>query len=172
MRVDAGATVPLTYVPPFPTYPPETAWMRQERSDIPALILSEHGAARVAYMPADIDRRYSREHLPDHANLLANVIRWAVKDQMPVRVEGPGLIDCHMYRQGTRTILHLVNLTSAATWRAPLEELIPVGPLNVRFQAPLKGTARFLVAGTTTSVRPGQTLVVGPVLDHEVIVVE
>ena len=75
--VDADAIVPLTFVPPFPTYPPETSWMRQPKTDIPGLVLSEHGASRVAYMPADIDRRYAREHLPDHARLIANVVRWA-----------------------------------------------------------------------------------------------
>ena len=67
LTVDAGALVPLTFVPPFPTYPPETAWMRQPTTDIPGLVLSERGRARIAYMPADIDRRYAREHLPDHA---------------------------------------------------------------------------------------------------------
>ncbi len=28
MRIDPGVTIPLTFVPPFPMYPPETAWMR------------------------------------------------------------------------------------------------------------------------------------------------
>ena len=37
--------MPLTFVPPFPTYPPETSWMRQPTTDIPGLVLSEHGAA-------------------------------------------------------------------------------------------------------------------------------
>ena len=40
LRVDAAATVPVTFVPAFPTYPPETAWMRQPSSDIPGLVLS------------------------------------------------------------------------------------------------------------------------------------
>ena len=29
LRVAAGSLVPLSFVPPFPTYPPETSWMRQ-----------------------------------------------------------------------------------------------------------------------------------------------
>ena len=99
--------------------------MREERTDIPGLVLSEQGASRVAFMPADIDRRYAAEHLPDHATLLANVTRWAAGDRLPLTVDGPGLIDCHLYEQPSRLILHLVNLTSEATWRAPLDELIP-----------------------------------------------
>ena len=84
LKVDAKALVPLTFVPPFPTYPPETSWMRQPTSDIPGLVLSEHGRSRVAYMPADIDRRYAREHLPDHARLIANIVRW-VAERRPSR---------------------------------------------------------------------------------------
>jgi hypothetical protein len=174
MRVDAGATVPLTFVPPFPTYPPETAWMRQPSSDIPGLILRERGKSRIAYMPADIDRRYAREHLPDHGNLLANVVRWAA-GSLPLKVEGPGLIDCHLYRQGSRTILHLVNLTNAATWRAPMEEFIPVGPLKVEVESQAgAGSARLLVANTTAPVKAGQRTAIveiPSVRDHEVVVI-
>ena len=80
LKVESTATVPLTFVPAFPTYPPETAWMRQPTTDIPGLILTERGRARVAYMPADVDRRYANEHLPDHAALLANVVRWVANE--------------------------------------------------------------------------------------------
>ena len=138
LKVDARALVPLTFVPPFPTYPPETSWMRQPTSDIPGLVLSEHGRSRVAYMPADIDRRYAREHLPDHARLIANIVRWVASGTVPLSVEGIGLIDCHLYEQPGRTILHVVNLTSEATWRAPVDELIRVGPFKVTMPVPAR----------------------------------
>lgn len=177
LRVDQGAIVPMTYVPPFPTYPPETSWMREPKTEIPGLILSQHGDGRVAYMPADVDRRYAREHLPDHAALLANVVRWTAGANIPLAVQGPGLIDCHLYEQRARRILHLVNLTSEATWRAPLDELIPVGPFTVRIQLASgvrPSTARLLVSGTAKPVQiDGSTAVVGveSILDHEVIVI-
>ncbi len=177
LRVDAGAIVPLTLVPAFPTYPPETAWMREPRSDIPGLVLSQHGAARVAYLPADIDRRYAGEHLPDHAALLANVVRWAAGPGLPLTVEGPGLIDCHLYEQPGRMILHMVNLTSEATWRAPLEELIPVGPFTVKIRlAPRMTTpaARLLVSGAAArvTVESGYAvIVIETIRDHELIVI-
>jgi hypothetical protein len=149
--------------------------MRQPSSNIPALIVSERGNSRVAYMPADLDRRYTREHLPDHGNLLANVIRWTLSDQVPVAVEGPGLIDCHLYRQSGRLILHLVNLTSAGTWRAPVEELIPVGPVTLRINLPVtQSTARLLVSNRTRPVSAtalGATLEIPSILDHEVVVI-
>ena len=155
LNVDAHALVPLTFVPPFPTYPPETSWMRQPTTDIPGLVLSAHGASRVAYMPADIDRRYAREHLPDHARLMVNIVRWLADDTIPLSIDGTGLIDSHLYEQPGRTILHVVNLTSEATWRAPLDELIRVGPFKVTMPVASARTnpgARLLVSGATPAV--------------------
>jgi hypothetical protein len=178
LKVDSDSTVPLTFIPAFPTYPPETAWMRQPKSNIPGLVLSRHGHARVAYMPADIDRRYAREHLPDHAALLANIVRWAAGDSMPLAVEGAGLVDCHLYRQPRRMILHIVNLTSEATWRAPLEELIRVGPFTVKVRLPpelAKPAARLLVSGVDRPItieRGMAVLEIDAILDHEVVVIE
>jgi hypothetical protein len=178
LQVDPSAIVPLTFVPPFPTYPPETTWMRQPKTNIPGLILSQHGSARVAYMPADVDRRYAKEHLPDHAALLANIVRWAAADSVPVVIDGPGLVDCHLYEQPGRMILHLVNLTSEATWRAPLDELIRVGPFKVKVRVPegtADGRARLLVAGgeQPTRIESGMAaLEIAGIVDHEVIVIE
>ena len=115
MRIEPDAIVPLTFIPPFPIYPPETSWMRQPKTNIPAVVLRDRGEARVAYLAADLDRRYGRDNLPDHGRLLANIVRWAAGDRIPLEVRGPGLIDCQLYRQPGRLILHLVNLTNAGT---------------------------------------------------------
>jgi Hypothetical glycosyl hydrolase 6 len=177
LRVDATATVPLTFVPAFPTYPPETSWMRQPKTDVPALVLSQRGRSRVAYLPADIDRRYAKEHLPDHALLLANVIRWATGDRVLLSLEGTGLIDCHLFEQPGRMILHLVNLTSEASWRAPLDELIRVGPFTVKVRLPesvRRPAARLLVSGADRPVTVENGLAViriESILDHEVVVI-
>jgi hypothetical protein len=177
MRTDQGVTIPLTFIPAFPIYPPETSWMRVPKTDIPGLVLSTHGNARVAYLPADIDRRFGRDDLPDHGNLLANIFRWVSENRIPLDVRGSGLIDCHLYRQPGRLILHLVNLTNEGTWRAPLDELIAVGPLEVRVKLPddVKGHgAQYLVSKSkpTVGVRQGwATFEVKSVLDHEVVVI-
>ena len=176
LQVDARATVPLTYVPPFPTYPPETAWMREPVTSIPGLGLSSHGKAHVAYMPAQLDARYYYEHLPDHANLLTNLVRWAAGESIPLHVDGPGLLDCHLYTQGSAWIIHLLNLTSAATWRAPLEELIPVGPLRVKVRLPPGVRLSQVEARVQRWTRPlstaNQTVTfeVRSLLDHEMLV--
>ena len=97
-----------------------------------------------------------------------------VSQQSP---EGPGFIDCHLYRQDDRLILHLVNLTSAGTWRAPIHELISVGPLRVKVQVPPDVRARSLRL-LVGNERPSLTIQNGWasfelkwVLDHEVAVI-
>jgi hypothetical protein len=174
LKTDPGVTVPCTFVPPFPVYPPETAWMREPKTDIPGLVLNR----RVAFLPADIDRRFSRDNLPDHGDLLANIVRWISGSGIPLAVEGRGLIDCNLYTQPGRVIFHMVNLTSAGTWRAPVDELIPIGPFSVKLRLP-EGVAarrvRFLVGGGETApVRERDTVAfeVRSVLDHEVMVIE
>jgi len=175
---ESGAFVPLTFVPPFPIYPPETSWMRDPATTLPALVLNEPpGGGRVAYLPADLDRCYGRDSLPDHGRLLGNLARWGAHDRVPLRVEGAGLIDCHLYRQPGRLILHLVNLSNPGTWRQALHELIPVGPFSVSVQVPDGASgqsARLLVAGGTipTTLNDGwASFQISSILDHEVVVV-
>jgi hypothetical protein len=151
--------------------------MRESDSKLPGLVVSEGaGGSRVAYLAADLDRRYMRELQPDHANLLANLVRWASRDGIPLHVKGAGLVDCHLYQQEGRLVLHVVNLTSAGTWRAPMDELIPIGPLQVKVKLPqgIAGrSAKLLVSVGSTPVtvsRGWAEFPVKSILDHEVIV--
>ena len=175
LRVDAGATIPLTFIPQFPVYPPEKAWMRIPSTDIPGLILRE-GPGRLAFLPADIDRQYGRSNLPDHGNLLRNLVRWAANGDIPLTVEGAGLVDCHLYEQAGGLVLHLVNLTNENTWRQPLDELISIGPLKVSVRMPKHvpdRKVRLLVAGGTVPATRSQGwchFELPHILDHEVVI--
>lgn len=173
LEVSSGATVPLSFVPAVPVMPVEAVWMREPKTTIPGLVLNEHASGgRTAYLPADLDRRFARENLPDHGDLLASIVRWAVRGDVPVRVEGAGLIDCHLYRQPGRMVLHLVNLTSAGTWRTPVHELIPVGPLKISVRATAT-SIRSLVSGRlldVTNAGGWATFTVPPISDHDVLV--
>jgi hypothetical protein len=168
----------LTLVPEFPIMPPENSWMRVPRTEIPALVIREQNGARIAFLPADIDRRYEQGNIPDHGDLLGNLVRWGAKESVPLEVQGPALIDCHLYRQQGRVVLHMVNLTSAGTWRIPVDELISVGPFTVRVKLPegVSGKRLLLaVSGGTASVRRQggwAEFEVKSILDHEVAVLE
>ena len=177
LNVEVIAEVPLTFVPEFPIYPPETAWMREPKTSIPGLVLNASASGRVAFLPADLDRRFARDNLPDHGRLLANIVRWAANHQIPLMVDGPGLIDCHLYRQQQRLILHLVNLTNSGTWRQPVDELIPVGPIHVSVKLPqgVRGQhGRLLVAEKKMSATKSTgwySFEIKSILDHEVVVI-
>jgi hypothetical protein len=173
------AEVPVTFIPDFPAYPPETSWMREPRTDIPGLVLKDSaGGGRRAYFAADLDRRFFRDNLPDHGDLLENVVRWTAKEDIPLQVEGRGLIDCHLYRQRNRLVLHLVNLTSAGTWRSPVHELISIGPLEISVRIPrdVHGRAvRFLVSGERKPVARKADWAgfeMNSLVDHEIAVIE
>jgi hypothetical protein len=172
-----GAAVPATFVPAFPIYPPEFSWMREPRTNIPALVAREHGAGgRTVYLAADIDRVYGLRRLPDHGRLLANAARWAA-GEVPLEIDGPGYVDCHLYRQGSRLIMHLVNLSGANEWPAYVEEHLPVGPLTVRvrWEGPAPVTGHCLVAGGTLACAREAGWAVATLdrlVDHEVIVFE
>jgi Hypothetical glycosyl hydrolase 6 len=178
LDLEPSARVLMTFVPPRPAFPPEAVWSRETKTDIPGLVVSERpGSGRVAYVAADLDRRYARDNLPDLGTLLATLVRWTAHDDVPLVVDGPGFLDCHLYTQPGRLIFHCVNLTNEGTWKSPIDELIPVGPLSVRIRLPedVRGrTARLLVAGRTPKleVRDGWAgFRLDSVLDHEVVVI-
>lgn len=177
--VAENALVPLTLVPAVPVMPVEKVWMREPRTAIPGLVLTAPaGRGRVAYLPADLDRRFARDNLPDHGDLLASVVRWTANEAIPLRIDGAGLVDCHLYRQESRVILHLVNLTNAGTWRTPVHEFISVEPLKVQVTLPsgVSGASvRALVASASVSaevVGGVITFTLPSVRDHEVLVIE
>ncbi|MCX6262261.1 MAG: beta-galactosidase [Bacteroidia bacterium] len=178
LKTDKGTEIMMTFIPAFPIYPPETSWMRIPKTNIPGLILNKLSqGSRVVFLPADIDRQFGRYNLPDHGNLLANIIRWTSNDDFPLLVDGPGLIDCHVYRQEERLVIHFVNLTNAGTWRQPVDELIPVGPLSISIRIP-EGIAgndiNLLVSGKKLKaiINEGWSrFEINTVLDHEVAVI-
>ena len=57
----------------------------------------------MAFLPADLDRRYGMDPLPDHGRLLGNLLRWAAGDQVPFRIDSAGLVGSYIYT-GRRTV--------------------------------------------------------------------
>jgi Hypothetical glycosyl hydrolase 6 len=171
---DAHAQVLMTYVPPSPISPAENSWLRVPKTNIPALIVNVLPGS-VAFLPADLDRQYDHHHLPDPADLIANIVRWTAGDNIPLAVHGPGLIDCNLYQQAGRMIVHLANLNSSP-WRAPVEDFVPIGQIKVRVKLnkDVKGrSARLLVAGKAAPVivSNGWTEITIPTITaHEVVV--
>jgi hypothetical protein len=165
----------LTFVPALPLSPPEDVWFRQAETDIPALICSQSaGGGRVAYLAADLDRRFARDQLPDHGDLLASLVRWSVRGDIPIEVEAPGLIDCRLFRtRRGEYVLHLLNLNNANAWKTPVQELVPTGPVRIRLKAPAPRSAQSLVGERRLAQRrKGEwyEVEIPTISDHEVLV--
>ena len=173
LRVDPDRTVLCTYVPPAAHNTLQTAG-----TDTPALIAGTYGKGRVAFLPADLDRRLMLEPFPDHELLLSNLLRWAVGDDTPLTLEGPGYIGAYLYRQPQRLILHLINGTGVDNGDFITDEYFPVGPLKVRVRIPeaLKPKSlKFQVSERTVSPRilaGSVEFQVPRLVDHEMVVIE
>jgi hypothetical protein len=174
LSVEPGRSVVLTFIPPFPIFPPESSFMNPDRTDQPGLVLGEPGKGRVAYLAADIDRRFSQEQLPDHARLLKNIAEWALHGQQFIRVDGPGFCGVYPYAQSDSTVVHLLNWNFAGAWRAPVVEVPLIGPYRIHLKNPGARRARLLVSGKESAVtlRDGwATAEVPSIAEHEVIVI-
>lgn len=178
IKVDNDTEVLLTYVPQFPVYPPETAWMREPVTNIPGLVTRATGkGGKIIFVPADVDKQYAINNHPDHANLIKNITNWVLGDDIPLRVNGTGLIDVHLYQQKDRLVMHVVNLTSAATWRQPLEEFIAVGPFEFKVRLPEKMRGKNVQLKVSnekidTTVTKGWTaFTIKSLLDHELVII-
>ncbi|MFW6261381.1 MAG: Tat pathway signal protein, partial [Spirochaetota bacterium] len=165
-----------TLVPPFPIYPPEFAWMRTASTSTPALMAgSSASGGRIVLLPADVDRQYGRLRLPDHGNLLAAAVRWTA-GTFPVEVDGPGYLACRLYRHEEGLVLHIVNLSGLNEWPGYVEEILPVGPIEVTVRGDDAGgkRARSLVTGgvyETAGREDGTRSFLVPSLGaHEVVV--
>lgn len=166
-----------TYVPAFPIYPPEFSWMREPYTDIPVLFAGEHpSGGRIFYFAGDVDRCYGRTGLPDHGDLLANTVRWASNGRIPLKVEGPGYIDCKLYRQDNRFILHLINL-SGCNRTGYLEEYLPVGPVSFSIKTDLiiPSHASLRVSGKELEPKikdSWATFQIDKIINHEMAIIE
>ncbi|MDR2968125.1 MAG: beta-galactosidase [Tannerellaceae bacterium] len=167
----------FSYIPPFPIYPPEFSWIREEEPNTyPLFAGTLSGGGRAVYFAGDIDRCYGRALLPDHGKLLSNAVRWASNGTLPLSVEGPGHIDCKVYRQDNRLIVHLTNLTGTNRI-GYVDELIPVGPYTVTLDAQgiNPGSAFMTVQNTKApvSIRDGKlTISIDKITDFEMLVIE
>jgi hypothetical protein len=180
-EVSSGSMEPVAhFIPPFPVYPPEFAYMDDDKrsSDIPVILAGETPwGGRVVYFAADIDRRYGNAAIPDHGDLLANAVRWAAGNKAPFRVEGPGRLDCRLYRQENSYVMHLVNLSGLNAWPQPVEEYYPVGPNTVHIQVGDRKITRASLKVSDTAADFTQkdglvTLRLEKITSHEMIVLE
>ena len=168
---------PLTLIPAYPDLPMEKVYVREPKTDIAQVFLSED-AGRVAYFPWDIDRTFWEVLSVDHLKLMKNAVAWATNEDQPVTVSGPGVLDVTVWQQKESVTVHLVNLTNPMMMKGPVRELLPVGEQRVRLRLPEGRRARrvrFLVSGASPSFRQSEgwlEVAVPSIKAHEVVAVD
>ncbi len=177
IRVDGDVEVIATLVENYPIYPPETSFTRTFATDIPTIAARQKGDAKLVWLVGDLDRCYGREDQADHAQVIANAVRWALGDKQSVGLEGGyGMISTTAYEQGKRTIVHLNNRLQLSAIPGQQYALLPVGPVTVRLKGrSLSGDVSLRVAGKSVAgKRDGETIsfTVDQIFDHEVAVLE
>ena len=126
----------LTVVPGFTAYPPELAYPPTPQTNIPAAVLREQGASRTAYIAGDIERSMWVAGDVDLSRLLQNTIRWIARDEQPVTIQGPGLIESFTYETEPGFAIHVLNYTNPNTHRGLIREFYPIGAQTVSFAVP------------------------------------
>ncbi|TNC48710.1 Tat pathway signal protein [Rubellimicrobium rubrum] len=178
MRAEPGTTVLATFIPEFPIYPPETSWMRTRRTEVPAIAVRKGpNGSRLAFVLADLDRCYAREGAFEHAQILSNAVRWALRARPPVEVSAPGgLVAATAYAQEGRWIVHLTSRVVTAPVPGRQEHVIPIGPVELKLHADsLTGSdVELRVSQTRPSIEPegsSLTIAIERVVGHEVVVI-
>jgi hypothetical protein len=169
---------PLTLIPSYPDLPMEHVYPRSTSTDIRELYLREMGQSRIVYFPWDIDRTFWNILNADHGRLIRNAVHWSLRNDLPVRITGRGILDVTIWQQNRSMTVHLVNLTNPMMMKGPFRELIPLTDQAVQIRLP-EGKKATGVNLLTAGISPEYSLdgehlemVVPEILDHEVIAVD
>ena len=126
----------LTVVPGYVAYTPELSYPPVPRTDEPAVVIREKGRSRLIYFPGDIERTMWRSGHTDLSRLLQNSIRWLLRGQAPVSIEGEGLIETFAWETQAGFAVHVLNYTNPAAHRGWIRRFYPIGEQKVRMRLP------------------------------------
>jgi len=142
----------MTFIKPYPVYPPEAVYQREPPSDIPALMSREVGNSRLVYMAGDVDSSFWRLDNIDLGRQMSNAIRWLLKGNNAVDVEGDGLMEVIAWETQRGFAVHLLNYNGANAFRGHMRKPVALTEQKVRITLPSEKKIRqasLLHAGTT-----------------------
>jgi hypothetical protein len=164
----------LTVVPGYVAYPPELSYPTEPRTTEPAVVLTENGRSRRLYFPGDVERTMWKSGHTDLARLLQNSIRWVVRNESPVRIEGDGVIEAFAWETAAGIAVHILNYTNPAMHRGWIRKFYPIGEQRIHIRLPQGLQVRrveLLAAGKDIPfrMRDGEAeFTIPSVLDYEV----
>lgn len=192
---DLAPAVQVTFKGPMVKIPRPTEPMKQimimfpdlGAETFPAAVAGNFGSGRVAYFAVGIDSANYSYGFPYMRILLERAVRWAAKDDPPIRVEAPMCVQSTFFQQndeaGDRVIVHLFNDLNTTDGHGlpsedvPLrEETIPIHGIKVRFNAAMNFESFHLEPEgqvlTPKSDGDAQVIEVPPLAVHAMVVGE
>lgn len=131
-----GVDVPFRFIPDFPDLPMEEVYPR-EAPAAPAVTARElPSGGRVVYFAFNVGSLFWESLQADHGLVIANAVRWALREQPHVRVEGPGLVDLAVRQNDTGIAVSLVNLTNPMAMRGAIRETLPLTRQRIQVRVP------------------------------------
>lgn len=168
----------VTFIKPYPVYPPEAVYAREAPTDLPSVVLCETGKSRLAYFAGDMDASYWRLDNTDLERQLINAMHWLMGENNPVQVRGEGLMEVIAWETEPGFAIHLLNYNGPNAFRGRMRRPVSIGKQAVIFQLPRDiriKTASLLRAETKVDFKQtGRTieLTVPSVGIYEVIALE
>jgi hypothetical protein len=176
-RVSATAgDTPMALAQPFIIFPEGLSYATEPDWGFPGAVTREHPAGgRTVYFSAELDRMHHAVGFTEIAGLLANAVRWAVKNDVPVSCDAPDSVLITLRLQNQRANVHLINRTGG---RRMLRQFVSVRDITIRLADRVKTDVSrvfSLSSGEEFPVRreAGFWVVTLPtLLDYDVIVFE
>jgi hypothetical protein len=162
----------LTLIPPSMFGPPEKVHVDMVETDKPGLLIRNVGKGRVAWLPWDVAGLYYRHGNEGHSGILKDLIDGLLPRGRQIVTDAHPLVEMTLMRQGSRRMLHLVNLSGHAD--IAYFDPVPMRDIRIRVVGSYS-RARAAVAGQPLEVtRKGEYgEIVLPLLEqYEVIVLE
>jgi hypothetical protein len=100
------------------------------------VVIREKGPSRLDYFPGDVERTMFRSGHTDLSRLLQNSIRWVLRGESPVTIEGEGVIEAFAWETEPGFAIHVLNYTSPNMHRGWLRRHYPIGAQKVRVTLP------------------------------------
>lgn len=172
-----GAPI-MTLIDPYPGYPTEQAYSRFPHTDKPAIVLREIGGARLAHLAGDVEGTYYRTDSNDLGELFVATLRWLIRDEPGITVDGDGLMEVVGWQTRPGYALHLVNYTNPAAEKGVFRRHYGVGAQTVRMtlpsEVPIRKAMLLRAEAPLAFTQRGQelTFTVPRVLDYEVAAFE
>ena len=168
-EVEGDGSKSLSFVPQSMYGPPEKIHVDMKDTTKPGIVTWDNGS--IVWIPWDLPALYYKYSLPGHAGLLHDLLTTMLPSRQ-IKTDAHPLVEMSLMRQGSRTLLHLVNVSghSDTAYFPP----VPMKDIHVEVRGAY-GSARLVRAGRDTAVASsnGYTKVVVPELrDYELIVLE